>query len=77
MPARRVSLPCGCDAPPSRADRAEFDRLATDPHAAAAMSWDILVSRRSAAWHHTNGRVFLQSMFGTGAPDNIGGSATQ
>jgi peptide/nickel transport system substrate-binding protein len=49
---------------------AEFDRLVADPSAA---SWDVVVHRRSAAWHYRNARVFLEAMFATGSPANLGG----
>lgn len=50
--------------------RPDFDRLVADPTAA---SWDVVVHRRSAAWHYRNARVFLEAMFATGSPANLGG----
>jgi hypothetical protein len=54
-------------------ERAEFEQLLDDPHAPDATPWDLLLHRHSAAWHHRNGRVFLEAIFATGAPGNVGG----
>src|SRR4029078_4318117 len=49
------------------------DALLAAPSASGAHPWDILVHRFSAAWHHRNERVFLEAMFASGAPANLGG----
>jgi peptide/nickel transport system substrate-binding protein len=51
----------------------DFDDLLAAPAASGAPPWDILVHRLSAAWHHRNERVFLEAMFASGAPGNLGG----
>ncbi|HEV2887076.1 MAG TPA: ABC transporter substrate-binding protein [Jatrophihabitans sp.] len=52
-------------------DRADYHRLVH--HRQPAPDWDLTVRSRSADWHYHNGRAFLQSMFETGAGDNLGG----
>jgi len=54
-------------------DRPDLDELVRDPHGSAAPRWDVMWHRCCAAWHYRNGRVFLEQMFASGAPGNLGG----